>query len=87
MPGLVIDRHGEEIGRVGGRAAFCHKIPDLSCPGAQILTHDGSGTIRVYGCPGGRDTEEARARYAHPYYKSCSRLRAVGYNGSNHAGL
>ena len=87
LPGLVIDRHGEEVGRVEGRAAFCHKIPDLNCPGEQILTHDDSGKVCIYGCPDAEDTEEARARYAHPYYKSCNRVRAVGYNWRNHGGL
>jgi len=87
LPGLLIDRHGNKIGRLTGGLVFLHKIDALGCPGEQIVTHDGHGTIRVYGCPGAKDSEEALARYAHPYYESCARLWAVGYNWRNAAGL
>jgi len=84
--GLVLDRHGHEVGRVEGHPGVLPKSKLLDCPGEQIMTHD-AGTIRIYGCPGATDAPEALARYAHPYYKSCQRLTAVGYNWRNLGGL
>jgi len=84
--GLVLDRYGNELGRVEGNSGALPRSKVLDCPGEQIMTHE-SGTIRIYGCPGATDSAEARARYAHPYYKSCQRLTAVGYNWRNLGGL
>lgn len=85
--GLVVDCHGKELGRVTGEPGVLPKAKLLDCPGEQIMTSDAAGTIRIYGCPGAVDTPEARARYAHPYYRSCQRLTAVGYNWRNLGGL
>lgn len=84
--GLVIDRHGSEIGRVEGSAPRPFgKV--LDCPGEQIISSMPGGAFRFYGCPGATDSAEAQARYAHPYYQSCQRLTAVGYNWRNLGGL
>jgi len=84
--GAVIDCRGTDLGRVeGGNPRPLGKI--LECPGEQIITNDRDGTLRIYGCPGARDCAGATARYAHPYYRSCQRLTAVGYNWVNLGGL
>jgi len=84
--GLVVDRHGNEVGRIeGGGPSPVGKL--LDCPGEQILVIGPGAKLRVYGCPDAVDSPEAKARYAHPYYKSCQRLAAVGYNWRNLGGL
>lgn len=84
--GLVVDRHGNEIGRVKGSPGNLPRSKLLDCPGEQIMTYE-AGTIRLFGCPDAIDSDEAKARYAHPYYKACQRLTAVGYNWRNLGGL
>ena len=86
LTGRVIDRHGYELAQLKG--TWLRPMGKLlNCPGEQILTHDGAQTIRLYGCPDAEDTPAAKARYAHPYYKSAQRLGAVGYNWTNLGGI
>lgn len=84
-PGVILDRHGKEVGRIEGGASCACKL--LDHPGEQILTRDNEGVIRIYGCPDAKDTDAAKSRYEHPYYDSCRRLYAVGYNWNNLGGL
>lgn len=84
--GLVVDRHGQELGRLRGSAGNLIRSKVLDCPGEQIMTREGD-TVRIYGCPGAKDRPEAKARYAHPYYRASQRLTSVGYNWRNLGGL
>jgi hypothetical protein len=85
--GLVIDRHGNELGRVRGEPGVLPRCKLLEqCPGEQIMTHE-DGVIRIFGCPGAHDSDAAKTRYAHPYYDHCRRMNAVGYSWRNLGGL
>jgi hypothetical protein len=76
--GAVLDADGEVIGTVGGPVALAGKFLDL--PGEQLLSFHRDGTVRLWADGNARDSEEARARYANPFYRSALRLMSVGYN-------
>jgi len=81
----VIDREGRLLYRIQGDPKYGGNILDL--PGEQIVTWSQDGTVRIYACPNAKDTPAAKARYEHPYYQSCLRIWAMGYNVRNLGGL
>lgn len=83
--GLVFDRHGREIGNVGGLVAMASKFLDL--PGEQLLSFRPDGTVQMWADRNAEDRPEALRRYANPYYAACQRLYGVGYNLYILAGL
>ncbi len=83
--GKVLDANGRTLATYSGTVAMASKILDL--PGEQLLTWSPEGVLRVWSYPAARDTERARARYAHPFYKANQRLTATGYNLINLGGL
>lgn len=76
--GEVIDRHGSHIADLGAAVAMNHKFMDL--PGEQLLAYYPDGKLRVWADTNARDSEEALARYNHPYYRTNRHNSGVGYN-------
>jgi hypothetical protein len=76
--GQVLDRRGHVIADLGAPVAMACKFLDR--PGEQLLAYYAGGTIRVWGDRNARDSPQALARYAHPFYRANRRLLGVGYN-------
>ncbi len=83
--GAVLDRHGNELGRIGGTMAMGSQFMDH--PGEQVLAYYPDGTIRIWADRHAEDTPDALRRYAHPCYAANQRLTGVGYNLVNLGGL
>jgi hypothetical protein len=83
--GEVFDRKGNTLGTVGGTVAMASKFLDL--PGEQLLMFYPDGRIKIWADANAVDSEEAKARYAHPFYASAQRLTGVGYNLNGMCGL
>lgn len=83
--GQVLDRNGKVLGSYAGSVAMASKFFDL--PGEQLLTWTTDGTVRIWSDPAARDSDRARARYAHPFYRANQRLSATGANHINLGGL
>jgi hypothetical protein len=83
--GALLDGEGRELARLGGTVAAASKLMDH--PGEQVLCYYPDGTLVVWGDANAIDSQEAHARYRHPYYASAQRLGAVGYNLTLLAGL
>lgn len=66
--GTVWNRYGEEVGRLCGTVALARKLVDR--PGEQVLIYHVDGTVRIVcDADAERDSDEAKARYANPYYQ------------------
>ncbi len=76
--GEVIDRFGNAIGNVGGPVALASKFFDY--PGEQILSYSEDGVLHIWADQNAKDSETAKARYNHPFYKANQRIMANGYN-------
>jgi hypothetical protein len=50
QPGTVIDRHGNELGSVGGPTALIGSF--MNHPGEQMLSYREDGTVGVWGFDG-----------------------------------
>ena len=85
--GRVIDAEGTELGQVDEHIAHCQPSKYLDAPGEQIVTYTDDGIVRLWGDRNAEDSEAARERYDHPYYRKSQRLSAVGYNWRNLGGL
>lgn len=83
--GAVLDRTGKILATLGGHAAMASKFMDR--PGEQILAYYPDGTIRIWSDRNAADSESAKARYSHPFYRANQRLTATGYNLINLSGL
>jgi hypothetical protein len=83
--GAVLDRGGKVVGQLGGHIALASKFLDR--PGEQVLCYYPDGTLRIWADRNAQDSEAARARYAHPFYRANQRLTATGSNGINLGGL
>jgi len=83
--GAVLDRHGNEIGNIGGLAAMACKF--LNLPGEQLLSFAPDGTVRIWADRNAEDSPDAVKRYENPYYSACRRLYGIGYNLYIVAGL
>ena len=72
------DWQGTELGRIDCEGvALISKVLDR--PGEQILAYREDGTVSLYNTSA-VDSDRARTRYAHPYYRIAQRLTASGYN-------
>jgi hypothetical protein len=81
----VIDNHGEEIAETGGRVVFVGKLFGLA--GEQVVSCTADGRVTVWADRNARDSEEAKARYNHPFYGANRKLTATGSNRINLGGL
>lgn len=85
--GRVVDSDGDVLGEADTNVAKGQPSKLLPHPGEQFATFTEDGAVRVWGDRNAEDSDEARARYEHPYYEKAQRLSAVGYNWRNVAGL
>jgi hypothetical protein len=76
--GDVLDRKGNNIGNIGGLSAMACQFAGL--PGEQILSYSHDGWVKIWADKNAVDTEKARARYAHPFYKINRLQTGNGYN-------
>jgi len=83
--GSLLDRNGAVIGNIGGLAAMASKF--TSRPGEQILSYSKDGKIRVWADRNAIDSERAKKRYAHPFYKINQKQTGNGYNLFSLGGL
>lgn len=84
--GMLFDASGKSLGSLGGPAALLSKVTD-TCGGEQILTYAPDGKVTLWGNRTATDSEDARRRYTHPYYKANQRLGASASNLINLGGL
>jgi len=78
VEGEVLDRDGRVLGSVGSEVAMASKFLDHD--GEQLLAFHPDGLIRAWGDRNAKDSAQALARYAHPFYTANQRLTA----NSNH---
>ena len=78
VEGEVLDRSGRVLGSVGSEIAMASKFLDHG--GEQLLAFHPDGLIRAWGDRNAKDSPQALARYAHPFYVANQRLTA----NSNH---
>lgn len=83
--GDVWDFQGQDLGSLGGAVAYFGKLTDHA--GEQMLSYSEDGRLQLWAWEGGEDSVEARARYAHPYYRTNAKLMGTGYNFVNRGGL
>lgn len=76
--GEVLDRHGQVIGNIGTPVAMAGKY--LDHPGEQMLAYDPSGILTMWADAHATDTEVARQRYAHPFYRHNIKASSTGWN-------
>jgi hypothetical protein len=76
--GTVLDRNGKMIGNIGGHSAMASKFTDL--PGEQILSYSKDGVINIWADRNASDTDQAKKRYNHPFYKINQLQTGNGYN-------
>lgn len=76
--GTLIDNKGKVIGNIGGHSAMASKFTSL--PGEQILSYSNDGKIIIWADMNARDSKQAKARYANPFYKINQRQTGNGYN-------
>lgn len=81
----ILNAAGKVIATFPGKVACASKL--LGEPGEQVLAFTRDGTVRIWGNENARDSERARRRYAHPFYRANQRLTANGYNLINLGGL
>jgi hypothetical protein len=66
--GKVWNRYGEEVATVGGTVALARKLIDRA--GEHLLLYQDDGMVRIVcDADAERDSDEAKARYAHPFYR------------------
>jgi hypothetical protein len=66
--GMVWNRYGEEVATLSGTVALARKLIDR--PGEQLLLYYQDGMVRIVcDVDAERDSDEAKARYAHPFYR------------------
>jgi len=78
VKGEVLDRSRRVLGCVGSAVAMTSRFLDRA--GEQLLAFHPDGLIRAWGDRNAKDTPQALARYAHPFYATNQRLTA----NSNH---
>ncbi len=83
--GEVLDRSGRLIADIGAPVAMACKFLDM--PGEQMLAYYKDGVLRVWADANAEDSEAARARYRHAFYRANRRLSATGWNLTNLGGI
>jgi hypothetical protein len=83
--GSVLNFEGRVVGKIKGAVVLASKVLDLA--GEQIVTFTPEGKILIWADANGRDTDAARWRYSHRFYRANQRLTANGYNLVNLGGL
>ena len=83
--GEVVAGDGKVLATFAGQVACASRL--LPLPGEQILTWTREGVVRILANENAKDTEAARRRYAHPYYRANQRLNATASNLINLGGL
>lgn len=81
----ILGANGNVVATFPGKVACASKL--LALPGEQVLAFTRDGTVRIWANEKAVDSERARKRYAHPYYRANQRLTANGYNLINLGGL
>ncbi|MFZ5829430.1 MAG: polysaccharide lyase 11 [Planctomycetota bacterium] len=76
----VIDRTGRALAELGEGADVAIACKLLDRPGEQLLMFQPDGTVRIWADMAAVDSERARARYTHPFYRANRRMAASGYN-------
>lgn len=76
--GTVLNNSGIVIGNVEGLVAMASKF--TSFEGEQILSYSADGKVTVWADKNADDTEVAKRRYSHPYYKVNQYQTGNGYN-------
>jgi len=76
--GTVMDNTGKALGNVGGMTAMASKFTRL--PGEQILSYSKDGTITIWADRNAKDSEAAKKRYNHPFYRVNRYQTGNGYN-------
>ena len=76
---------GQHLARLGGAVAMASRF--LDAPGEQLLSYHEVGLVKAWGFEAAEDSARARARYAHPFYRTNQRLTASGYNLGNLGGI
>lgn len=77
---------GKEI-KLPGAGSIAHASHFLDVPGEQIITYKEDGTIQVWIDKNAVDSEAAKKRYAHSFYKRNQKLTANGVNIKNLGGI
>jgi hypothetical protein len=83
--GTVLDRSGRVLGNIDGLSAMASKFIDH--PGEQILSYAHDGRVRIWVDRNAHDTDAAKRRYNHLFYRTNQRLTACGYNLFNLGGI
>ncbi len=83
--GAVLDHTGKVIANIGGHAGMASKF--MPHPGEQILAYHPDGKVRIWSDRNAEDSELAKSRYSHPFYRANQKLTATGYNLINLTGL
>jgi len=76
--GTIMDRMGNVLGNIEGHSAMASQFTSL--PGEQILSYSKTGKVRIWADIAAEDSDEAKARYAHPFYKVNQKQTGNGYN-------
>ena len=83
--GEILAGDGKVLATFAGQVACASRL--LPLPGEQILTWTREGVVRILANENAKDTDGARRRYAHPYYRANQRLTAAASNRINLGGL
>jgi hypothetical protein len=85
----ITDRQGHVLYELAPGTRLAHASKILDRVGEQVVAYLPDGTVFIYGIdqPASADSEAARNRFAHPFYKRNRKLTAVGYNFTNLSGL
>jgi hypothetical protein len=81
----LIDGHGKILAAFAGTVVCASKLLPLA--GEQVISYTAGGAVRIWADENARDSDRARQRYAHPYYRTNQRLTATGSNLINLGGL
>jgi len=83
--GAVFDRHGAQLGSVGGAVSLAQKFCDR--PGEQLLVFKPDGAVEIWADLDAQDSPAALSRYEHPFYKTNSRIMSSGSNSAVLGGI
>ena len=81
----IIDKEGNVLSSLGGGVVIVGKLFNL--PAEQVVCSYGDGTVKVWADLDAEDSNEAKSRYGHHFYKANRKLTATGYNKVNLGGI